>query len=76
MIDDRDPRPPDEARILPIGEPIEGGDALFEGTLAGAREFLLGLAEEERARVSIWTPGHIFGARELLAERPGHEHDA
>lgn len=66
----------DIARIIPIGEPIEGGAVLFEGTIEGARRYLLELSEAARREVSIWTPGHIFSAAELAAERPGHEHDA
>jgi hypothetical protein len=67
--------PPPEARVIPLGEPIEGGDALFEGSLADARQFLSGLTLGQRDAVSIWTPGHVFAAAELAAEAPGHEHD-
>lgn len=67
--------PPATARVIPLGEPIEGGEALFEGSLPDARAFVAQLTVAERADVSVWTPGHIFGADELLAEQPGHEHD-
>jgi len=67
--------PPPEARVIPLGEPIEGGEVLFEGMLADARRFLDGLTPAQRDAVSIWTPGHVFTAAELAAETPGHEHD-
>lgn len=70
-----DLNPPEEARVIPDGEPIEGGAALFEGTLEDARKFVRGLDADQRKEVSVWTPGHVFSVAELLAERPGREHD-
>jgi hypothetical protein len=64
-----------EARVVPNGEPIEDGAALFEGSLVSVREFIANLSPEERESVSIWTPGHIFTVEELEAEISGHEHD-
>jgi hypothetical protein len=73
MDDDSDP--PGEARIIPNGELIEDGIALYEGSTTGAREYLLAMPPELRAEVAIWTPGHVFDPDKFLAERPGHEHD-
>jgi hypothetical protein len=67
--------PPAEARIIPLGEPIEGGQTIFEGSLIDAHAFLESLSPDQRGEVAIWTPGHVFTAAEFAAERPGHEHD-
>lgn len=66
--------PPVEARVIPLGEPIEGGQAIFEGSLVQTRRFIADLSDEERAAVSIWTPGHVWTAAELEAQPPGAEH--
>jgi hypothetical protein len=75
MNSENDPTPPAEARVVPNGEPIESGMDIFEGTLDAARIFIAALSPAERAEVSIWTPGHTFTVDELMAERPGHEHE-
>lgn len=67
--------PPPEARVIPLGEPIEGGEAIFAGSLAHARQFIAALSPAERAAISIWTPGHIWTVAELEAQPPGSEHD-
>lgn len=57
-----DSRP--EARVIVIGTPVEENDALFEGSLADARDFVRALPPEERADVSIFTEGRIYGSDE------------
>ena len=69
-----DADPPVEARVIPIGERIEGGQAIFEGSLLNARQFIATLSGGERAAVSIWTPGHVWTVAELEAQPPGTEH--
>lgn len=64
-----------EAMILPLGVPMEREYATFEGALAEVRQRVAAMTVAERAHIAIWTPGHIFGADELLAELPDHEHD-
>jgi len=66
--------PPPEARVIPLGQPIDQGEALFEGSLDEARRFVTELTPAQRDAVAIWTPGHVFTAAEFAAETPGHEH--
>lgn len=66
--------PPMEARVIPNGEPI-AGSAIFEGSLVHARQFIAALSADERAAVSIWTPGHVWTVAELEAAPPGSEHE-
>jgi len=67
--------PPPGARVIPLGQPIDEAEALFEGALDEARRFVADLTPAQRDAVAIWTPGHVFTAAELAAETPGHEHD-
>jgi hypothetical protein len=59
-----------QARVIPLGEPIEGGAPLFEGALVDARRFLENMTSAERDAVSIRTPEHLL----TTAAVPGHEH--
>ncbi len=75
-MEDREmPSDEPEVRLIPLGEPVVGGLAIFEGSSAGARSVLSGLSPEDRAELSVWTRGHIFTPGEFEAEQPGHEHD-
>lgn len=53
-----------EARVIVVGTPVKDNDALFEGSLADAREFVRALPPQERAEVSIFTEGRIYGPDE------------
>ena len=55
------------ARVIPLGEPIEGGNALVEGSPAEVRDWLSAATTAQRAEVSVWTRGHIWSAEEFLA---------
>ncbi len=72
-MDDRSPQP--DVRLIPLGQPIEGGDAIFEGSSAEARQILRAMSAEARAEIAVWTLGHVFTPQEFEAEQPGHEHD-
>lgn len=76
MMHTTDPLPvEEEAMIMPLGAPIEPGCASFVGSLQEARAKVAEMSPAEAADIAIWTPGDIFTAQELLAERAGHEHD-
>lgn len=60
-----DLEPSEEARVVVNGEPVEGADPLFIGSLEDARVFVLAMRPEERADVSIFTPGRIYRPDEL-----------
>lgn len=53
-----------EARVIIIGTPVEENDALFVGGLEDARAFVRALPPEQRAEVSIFTEGRIYGPDE------------
>jgi hypothetical protein len=59
--------PPPQARVIPIGEPVEGGIAVFEGSVDGAIDFLRGCSPEQREEVSVWTNGHMWSVDEFLS---------
>ena len=67
--------PPAEVRLIPLGEPVIGGDSIFEGSSSEARRMLREMTADQRAEISVWTLGHIFTPQEFEAEQPGHEHD-
>jgi hypothetical protein len=76
MTQATDPLPVDEqAMIVPLGVPIEPSCALFVGGLQEARSRVAAMSRDEAAKIAIWTPGHIFTAKDLLSEVAGHEHD-
>ena len=60
---DLEPEP--EARVVVNGEPVEGVDPLFVGSLEDARAFVLALTPDEQAEVSIFTPDRVIGPDEL-----------
>jgi hypothetical protein len=60
--------PPPQARVIPIGEPVEGGIAVFEGSVEGAIAFLADCSADQRADVSVWTDGHMWSVEEFLAK--------
>jgi hypothetical protein len=60
-----DPSPPVEAHVIVNGEPVEGLDPLFIGSLEDARIFVQELTPEERGEGSIFTPGRIYRHDEL-----------
>jgi len=60
---DLEPEP--EARVIVNGEPVEGNDPLFVGTLEEVRAFVQTLTPEQRAEVSIFTPDRVYRPDEL-----------
>ena len=60
---DLEPQP--EARVIVNGEPVEGVDPLFVGTLEAARAFVAALDPAERAEVSIFTEDRVYDGREI-----------
>jgi hypothetical protein len=60
---DLEPQP--EARVIVNGEPVEGADPLFVGSLEEVRAFVSGMTPEQRAEVSIFTPDRVFRPDEL-----------
>jgi len=67
MDTDSPDQDPPRARVIPLGEPIEGGNALIEGSPAEVRDWLAAASAAQRAEVSVWTRGHIWPAAEFLA---------
>ncbi len=69
-----DVEPAPEARIVAIGEPVEGGEALHTGTLHA----MLELAWSHDARwlheIVIWTEDRIYGQADIEALRPANGH--
>lgn len=59
---------PPHARIIPVGEPVEGGIALFDGPAEDAAAFLAKCAPADLAELSVWTRGRIWSPDEFLAE--------
>ena len=57
-----DPQP--EARVIIIGTPVGDNDALFVGSLEDARAFVRALPPGQRAEVSIFTEGRVYGPDE------------
>lgn len=63
---DLEPRP--EARVIVNGEPVEGVDPLFVGTLESAMAFVAALDPGQRAEVSIFTEDRVYDGREITPE--------
>lgn len=60
-----DLEPAPEARVIVNGEPVEGADPLFVGTLEEARAYVAMLTPEQRADISIFTPDRVYRPAEL-----------
>jgi hypothetical protein len=60
-----DLEPESEARVIVNGEPVEGVDPLFIGTLDQARDFVRQLSPEQQAEVSVFTPDRVYRPDEL-----------
>lgn len=54
-----------EARVVAIGDPVEGDDALFVGPLEDAVAFVHALPPAEQAEVAIVTEGRVYDPREV-----------
>lgn len=59
-----------QARIVALGEPVEGADPLFTGTLHAALEEAWRHDADWLANVAIWTEDRVYGAAEIEAMRP------
>ena len=70
QLDGNPDHEPPQARVIPLGEPIEGGLALLEGSAAEVRDWLTTATAAQRREVSVWTRGHIWSADEFLAATP------
>jgi hypothetical protein len=55
----------DEARVVVVGEPVDGNEALFSGTLEDAKAYVRRLPAETQAGLAIVTPGRIYDPREI-----------
>jgi hypothetical protein len=60
---DLEPQP--EARVVVNGEPVEGVDPLFLGSLEEAKAFVGNLSPEQRSEVSIFTAGRVYNPAEI-----------
>lgn len=65
---DHEPLP--EARIVAIGEPVEGVDPLYTGTLHAMFEEAWRHDAEWLAEIVIWTEDRVYGGDEIEAMRP------
>lgn len=64
---DLDTEPSPQARVVVSGEPVEGSDPLFVGSLDAAREFVAGLSNAQRAEIAIWTEDQVYSPDSLGA---------
>ena len=60
-----DLEPTIEARVIVNGEPVEGVDPLFVGSLDEAKAYVANLDAEQRAEVSIFTAGAVIDGRDV-----------
>ena len=56
---------PSEARVIVNGEPVQGVDPLFLGTLEEARAFVAELDPDQRREVSIFTEDAIYAGSDI-----------
>jgi len=63
MIESRSP----EARVVAIGEDVEGLDPISVGSLADCAMTISEMAPDQQAGVCIWTEQRIYTAEEALA---------
>lgn len=64
---DNEPSP--EARIIALGEPVEGAEPLYTGTLHAMLEEALRHDAAWLANVAIWTEDRVYGAADIEALR-------
>ena len=65
-----DVEPLPEARIVAIGEPVQGVDPLYTGTLHAMLEEAWRHDAAWRAEIVIWTEDRVYGAADIEALRP------
>ena len=64
-----DLNPPEQARLIAIGEPVDGADPLFVGSFEACLEEAWSQDADARAQICIWTDARVYGPQEIEALR-------
>ncbi len=67
-----DLEPSPQARIIAIGEPVEGADPLHIGSLHAMLEEAWRHDAAWLAEIVIWTEDRVYGAAEIESMRPAN----
>ena len=62
-----------DARVIAIGEAVQGVDPLFLGTLKAALDFALARGAPYREQVAIWTETSVYASRDFAALAAEHD---
>jgi hypothetical protein len=66
---EEDMNPPEQARVIVVGEPVDGVDPLFLGSFDACLEEVWAQEPDARSELCIWTDARVYSASEIEALR-------